>query len=277
MLLRVDGSGVSLENPISRNNFNLDISNFLIESGETIGIMGKSGAGKTTFARFLTGLIKPDRGSIELTDDHMSIGMTFQYPENQFFLNTISEDITVGLIEKGVPENDAHELAYVALERVNLNPDEYAAKNHQHLSVGEKRRAAIATLLCNDYDIYIFDEPSAGLDGIEIDNLINVFAKLKQEDKAILVISQSSEFISRTCERLVILDEGRIEYDGSLNKFFFNDQLVNSFEMEIPPLIKTQLYLNRKFDFHFDSVIGIEELKALLNGSISIAIPDSIR
>ncbi len=146
MLLNVDQAGVALENSISGRNFKLDISNFRIDSGETIGIMGKSGAGKTTFARFLTGLIKPDTGIVELIDDRLSIGMTFQFPENQFYLNTIYDDIVIGLIEKGVSESDASDLVNEALDRVNLQPDEYANQNHQHLSVGENRRAAIATL-----------------------------------------------------------------------------------------------------------------------------------
>ena len=276
MLLNVNQSGVSLENSISGRNFKLDISNFRIDLGETIGIMGKSGAGKTTFARFLTGLIEPDTGIVELIDDSLSIGMTFQFPENQFYLNTIYDDIVIGLIEKGVSERDASDLVNTALERVNLNPDEYANQNHQHLSVGENRRAAIATLLCNDYDIFIFDEPSAGLDGKEIENLINIFHNLRQEGKTLLIISQNSEFISETCERLVVLDDGRIEYDGSLSKFFFNDELVNSFELEIPPLIQTQLCLNRHFDFKFENVIKIEELKKILDNSINITISDNM-
>ena len=276
MLLNINQAVVSLDNSISGRNFKLDISNFRIDSGESIGIMGKSGAGKTTFARFLTGLIKPIRGNVEFFDDSLSIGMTFQFPENQFYLNSISDDIIVGLIEKGVSEDSARNLANRALERVNLNPDEYAGKNHQHLSVGEARRAAIAILLCNDYDIFIFDEPSAGLDGKEIDNLISIFHNLKEEGKTLLIISQNSEFITETCERLLVFDEGRIEYDGSLSKFFFNDELVNSFELEIPPLIQTQSYLNSNFEFNFVDVIKIEELKNILANSGKMKKSDRI-
>ena len=276
MLLNVVQSGVSLDNSISGKTFKLDISNFRIESGETIGIMGKSGAGKTTFARFLTGLIKPDTGIIEFFDDRLRIGMTFQFPENQFYLNTIYDDIVIGLIEKGVSESDAGDLVNAALERVNLNPDEFAHQNHQYLSVGEKRRAAIATLLCNDYDIFVFDEPSAGLDGKELENLINIFHNLKHEGKTLLIISQNSEFITETCERLVVLDDGRIEFDGSLSEFFFNDELVNKFELEIPPVINTQLRLNHHFGFNFETVIKIEELKNILDNSRKITISDSM-
>ena len=276
MLLNVNQCRVSLENAISGRTFKLDISNFRIDSGEAIGIMGKSGAGKTTFARFLTGLIKPDAGIVELFDDRLSIGMTFQFPENQFYLNTIYDDIVIGLIEKGASENDARDHVNSALERVNLQPDEYAHKNHQHLSVGENRRAAIATLLSNDHDILIFDEPSAGLDGKEIENLINIFHNLRQEGKTVLIISQNSEFILETCERLVVFDIGKIEYDGSLSEFFFNDELANSYELEIPPMIKTQLHLNRHFGFNFEDVIKIEELKIILDNSLNITISDSM-
>ncbi len=73
----------------------------------------------------------------------------------------------------------------------------------------------------------------------------------------------------------MVLDDGRIEYDGSLSKFFFNDELVNSFELAIPPLIRTQLHLNRHFDFNFEKVIKIEELKKILDNSLNITISDS--
>ena len=251
MLLKIKQSIILLESAISGNNFSLEISDFRVDSGESVGIMGRSGAGKTTFARFLTGLIKSETGSVELCKDNLTVGMTFQFPENQFYLGTIYEDIIVGLIEKGVKEGIARKLTNSALERVNLSPAQYADKNHQRLSVGEERRAAIATLLCNDYDIFIFDEPSAGLDGKEIRNLISIFHNLKQDGKTVLIISQNSDFIAETCERLVVLDDGKIEYDGSLSNFFFSEELPNSFGLEIPPIIQTQLYLNHNHDFNF--------------------------
>ena len=274
MLLNINRAVVPLENSISGRNFKLDISNFRLDAAESVGIMGKSGAGKTTFARFLTGLIKPSTGIVELIGGGFSIGMTFQFPENQFYLNTIFDDIIIGLIEKGVSEKSARDLANRALDRVNLSPHNYADKNHQNLSVGEQRRAAIATLLCNDHDIFIFDEPSAGLDGKEIDNLISIFHNLKEDGKTLLIISQNSEFITETCERIVLLDEGRIEYDGSLSKFFFNAELVRSFGLEIPPLIQTQLYLNRKFEFNFVNVLSVEDLKKILDNSENIKKSD---
>jgi len=276
MLLKVNQAGVSFEDILSGRNFKLDIANFQIDSSETIGIMGKSAAGKTTFARFLAGLIKPSTGIVELNDDRISIGMTFQFPENQFYLNTLYDDMIIGLLDKGVSEIDFGDLVSAALEKVNLNPGYYAHQNHQHLSVGENRRAAIAALLCNDYDILIFDEPSAGLDGKEIENLINIFHNLKQEGRTLLIISQNSEFISETCDRLVVLADGRIEYDDSLSKFFFNDELVKLFELEIPAMIKTQLYLNSHFDFNFEHVIKIEELKQILDNSMSTTISGSV-
>ena len=269
-LLKIKQSIILLESAISGNNFSLEISDFKIDSGEAVGIMGRSGAGKTTFARFLTGLIKPETGSVEPGNDNLTVGMTFQFPENQFYLGTIYEDIIVGLIEKGVQEDDARKLTNSALERVNLSPAKYADKNHQRLSVGEERRAAIATLLCNDYDIFIFDEPSAGLDGKEIRNLIRIFHNLKQDGKTVLIISQNSDFIAETCERLIVLDDGKIEYDGSLSKFFFDEELPNSFGLEIPPVIQTQLYLNRNHDFNFQEVINVKDLKIILDNSMKM-------
>ena len=270
MLLKIKQSIILLESAISGNNFSLEISDFRVNSGESIGIMGRSGAGKTTFARFLTGLIKPETGSVELGKDNLTVGMTFQFPENQFYLGTIYEDIIVGLIEKGVQEDDARKLTNSALERVNLSPAQYADKNHQRLSVGEERRAALATLLCNDYDMFIFDEPSAGLDGKEIRNLISIFHNLKQDGKTLLIISQNSDFIAETCERLVVLDDCKIEYDGSLSKFFFDEELPNSFGLEIPPVIQTQMHLNSHHNFNFQEVINVKDLKIILDNSMKI-------
>ncbi len=238
--------------------------------------MGKSGAGKSSFARLLMGIIKPECGTFELCNKDVRIGMAFQFPENQFYLNTILDDVAKGIIDSGTTEKDAHIRAAQALKRVNLTPEEYEQRNHLQLSVGEKRRAAIAMLLCLDSDIYLFDEPTAGLDGYEIKNLADIINTLKQEGKTIIIVSQNSSFISETCERLVLLNNGNIEYDGEIAAFFFDDELINSSGMELPPTVRTLIKLNEQMDIDVKKYVKFEDLKNMLGKSKNAKVSNSI-
>ena len=105
---------VTLDNPLISKSFELRIPSLQINSNELIGVLGRSGAGKTTFARLLAGLLKPSSGTIINYPDNLAVGLSFQFPENQFFMNTILEDIMLGAIEKGLSATEAHKSAYEA-------------------------------------------------------------------------------------------------------------------------------------------------------------------
>jgi len=227
---------VTLDNPLVTEKFNLKIPRIQINSNEIIGVIGKSGAGKTTFARLLAGLLKPISGTILNTPINLEIGLSFQFPENQFYMDTILEDVMLGAIDKNFSDSESQTSAYEALELVNLNPSVYGYRNHMALSGGEKRRAAIATIIALKPDLYIFDEPTAALDGIEVRNLIKIMNNILNQGKTLIIISQDSGFIAELCEKLIVFDKGIPVYDGPTINFYLDTKLTDFYGIEQPPI-----------------------------------------
>ena len=227
---------VVLDNPLFSSTFELQIPNLQIRSNERVGVIGNSGAGKTTFARVLAGLLKPTSGSINNYPEDLSIGLSFQFPENQFYMNSILDDILLGAVESGFSTTEAHKSAYEALELVNLSPNSYAERNHMALSGGEKRRAALATIIAIKPDLYIFDEPTAALDGIEIRNLTEIMNNISNQGNTIIIVSQDTAFIAENCDRLIVFDKGKLVYDGASIDFFLNKDLTDTYGFDQPPI-----------------------------------------
>ena len=234
-LLNLNKITFSYDEISTGNPFLLNISEFRLESGESLAVTGSSGAGKTTFAKLLATILKPSSGEYQVLQKGMKISMSFQFPENQFYLDTVLDDIVAGLLARGINEKEAISAANKALEMVNLKPSIFGKRSHTTLSGGEKRRAAIAILFSLQPDLYIIDEPTAGLDGIEVQNLSNIFNRLSDEGKTIIIISQDSTFIAETCQRIVLLDRGSIAYDDSVFEFFTNGELMKKYRVELPP------------------------------------------
>ena len=234
-LLNLNKITFSYDEISTGNPFLLNISEFRLESGESLAVTGSSGAGKTTFAKLLATILKPSSGEYQVLQKGMKISMSFQFPENQFYLDTVLDDIAAGLLARGINEKEAISAANKALEMVNLKPSIFGKRSHTTLSGGEKRRAAIAILFSLQPDLYIIDEPTAGLDGIEVQNLSNIFNRLSDEGKTIIIISQDSTFIAETCQRIVLLDRGSIAYDDSVFEFFTNGELMKKYRVELPP------------------------------------------
>lgn len=237
-LLNLDKITFSYDEISTGNPFLLNISEFRLESGESLAVTGSSGAGKTTFAKLLATILKPSTGEYQVLQKGMKISMSFQFPENQFYLDTVLDDIAAGLLARGINEKEAISAAHKALEMVNLKPSIFGKRSHTTLSGGERRRAAIAILFSLQPDLYIIDEPTAGLDGIEVQNLSNIFNRLSYEGKTIIIISQDSTFIAETCQRTVLLDRGSIVHDDSVYDFFTNGELTNKYGIELPPSAK---------------------------------------
>ena len=237
-LLNLNKITFSYDEISTGNPFLLNISEFRLESGESLAVTGSSGAGKTTFAKLLATILKPSSGEYQVLQKGMKISMSFQFPENQFYLDTVLDDIAAGLLARGINEKEAISAAHKALEMVNLKPSIFGKRSHTTLSGGERRRAAIAILFSLQPDLYIIDEPTAGLDGIEVQNLSNIFNRLSYEGKTIIIISQDSTFIAETCQRTVLLDRGSIVHDDSVYDFFTNGELTNKYGIELPPSAK---------------------------------------
>ncbi|MFN8177875.1 MAG: energy-coupling factor transporter ATPase [bacterium] len=205
-----------------------------IHSGERMGLVGPSGAGKTTLAAIVGGLFEPTGGEVRWADaappTHASlpgspaaprrapVALVFQDPERGFFEESVLADVAFGPRSFGLAETAAVERARTALRKVGLDPDVFGDRPPETLSGGEARRAAIAGILSLEARLLVLDEPSSGLDADGRARLHDVLEELGREGVAMLVISHDVPFLLAACDRLAVLEEGRIVWDGPTSR-----------------------------------------------------------
>jgi len=187
---------------------------FAVQSGECVGIVGANGAGKSTLLWCLLGLLKA-RGTVRWFGREQGraeagrIGVVFQNPEDQLFMPEVLEDVALGLINRGGEPAAARRQALAALQEAGLA--EAAARPATQLSLGERKRAAIAAALALAPDLLLLDEPTAELDPRSVRQLAGLLAGLSM---ARLIASHHLEFLGRLCSRLLVLSQGRLMAQG---------------------------------------------------------------
>lgn len=206
--------------------------NLTIEDGEFVGLIGHTGSGKSTLIQHLNGLLKPTRGGIyyngeDISDKDFSlkklrskVGLVFQYPEHQLFENSVIEDVKFGPKNIGMDSLQVDLKAFEALKQVGIGEDLLDVSPLQ-LSGGQKRRVAIAGVLAMDPEVMILDEPTAGLDPEGRDEIYELVAKLHRENHmTVIAVSHSMEDMARYADRLIVMNEGTVKYDGTPQEVF---------------------------------------------------------
>jgi energy-coupling factor transport system ATP-binding protein len=217
-----------------------------IYSGERIGLVGRSGAGKTTLAAIVGGLFEPTGGEVRWASvssppppslrasrsapstppsaaspselKRAPVALVFQDPERGFFEESVLADVAFGPRNFGLTEAAAGERARMALRKVGLDPDVFGDRPPETLSGGEARRAALAGILALEARLLVLDEPSSGLDAEGRARLHDVLEELRRDGVAMLVISHDVPFLLAACDRLAVLEEGRIVWDGPASR-----------------------------------------------------------
>lgn len=215
-----------------------DIS-FRIHHGESVAIIGANGAGKSTLLLHLNGYLTPTSGGIQIGDYPLSkgtlpeirrtVGMVFQDPDDQLFMPTVYEDVAFGPLNLGFPEEAVEERVRQALDRVGAL--HLLHKAPYHLSGGEKKRVAIATVLSMAPDILVMDEPTNGLDPFarrQLLGLMNDFQHTK------IFTSHDLDMVLELCERTIVLHQGEVKADGPTLEIFANDLLLAECRLEKP-------------------------------------------
>lgn len=206
---------------------------------ESIGLIGANGVGKSTLLKLLVGLYTDFAGSIRveeipvekrmLSKVREKIGYVFQDADNQLFMSTVYDDVAFAPRNYGFSEKEVEERVDKALEKVHIT---HLKKKHTYqLSGGEKKLASIATILSMTPDIILMDEPSTALDPQNRRNLINI---LNSFDHLKVIASHDLDFIMDTCNRVILMNDGRVVRDGSKEEILTDEELLVSNGLELP-------------------------------------------
>ena len=215
-----------------------------IEPGEFIGVIGHTGSGKSTLVQHLNGLLVPSEGSVRV-DGHdlrekgpdtkrirQRVGMVFQYPEHQLFEETVFDDVAFGPRNLGLTTDEVN-------ERV-----EAAKRSPFRLSGGQMRRVAIAGVIALQPEYLVLDEPSAGLDPRGRDEIFEQILQLYHSTgMAVVLVTHNMEDVARMARRLLVLSQGRVEFDGQPKELFHDESIdLHNFGVSLPyvtSLLKT--------------------------------------
>ena len=205
--------------------------NLTIARGESVALMGPNGAGKSTLALHMNGILRSD-GHVKLMgkaigDDNLKwvrsrVGLVFQDPDDQLFSPTVFDDVAFGPINMGMSDAGIRRAVTNTLNMVGLAG--YEKRSPHHLSIGEKKRAAIATVLSMSPEMLVIDEPSSNLDPR---GKWELTAVLKALPVTKVVVSHDLELVAALCERVVILDRGRIAADGPAADILADKELLH--------------------------------------------------
>jgi energy-coupling factor transport system ATP-binding protein len=209
-----------------------------VNQGEVLGLVGPSGSGKSSLAQLICGIFSPTSGSLNFADDSCRAAMSFQQPERQFFLDTCYDEILYGIKGKYKSNALGQETIRKCMRIVGLEFDVFKDRDPHTLSGGEARRLAFAIVVALDPDLYIFDEPTCGLDETGIQFFRKMLARLKDAGKTVIIISHNSEIIADLSDRVALLMGGKIAAVEHPLQFFTSD--VYKGTLAVPDVIDYQ-------------------------------------
>lgn len=250
------------------NNVNLEIN-----KGEFVAIIGHTGSGKSTLIQHFNGLERPKSGNVFYNDENIyennydlrklrcKVGLVFQYPEHQLFEETVLKDVCFGPMNMGMSREEAEKKAKLVLEQVGINEKCYN-KSPFELSGGQKRRVAIAGVLAMNPEIIILDEPTAGLDPKGRDKILNRIKDLHDNTGiGVVLVSHSMEDVANYAQRLIVINNGKIKYDGMPKEVFKHYKELEKMGLKAPQITYIMHKLKEKGLDVDENVITIEEAR----------------
>jgi cobalt/nickel transport system ATP-binding protein len=212
---------------------------FSLARGERVALLGPNGAGKTTLVLHLNGILTGGTGSVKVAGlpvgrQHMAeirrrVGIVFQDPDDQLFMPTVREDVAFGPAAAGLKGAELEERVDRALARVGMA--EFKDRPPHHLSFGQRRRVAVATVLAMEPEILVLDEPSSNLDPASRRELADILRSL---DVTVLMVTHDLPYALELCPRSLILSEGVIAADGRTAELLADDELMRAHRLELP-------------------------------------------
>lgn len=256
----------------------LDQVNLTIYRGEYLGIIGRTGSGKSTLIQHLNGLIRPTEGEVlfqgqdiwsskELTHNiRFQVGLVFQYPEYQLFEETVARDIAFGPRNMGLDAEEIDRRVRGAMLQVGLNYDEVAERSPFELSGGQMRRVAIAGVLAMRPRVLILDEPTAGLDPAGRNSILQMIRDLHAAGGlTVIMVSHSMDDISTLATRLVVMSRGELVMTGTPREVFTQQEKLRSIGLGVPQAAElTHALIAEGFDLPGDLYTLDEVCHAIL-------------
>jgi cobalt/nickel transport system ATP-binding protein len=213
-----------------------------VGAGERVALLGPNGAGKTTLVLHLNGILHGGGGTVEvsgvpvdprdragLADLRRRVGIVFQDPDDQLFMPTVAEDVAFGPANLGVRGAELAAQVDEALAAVDMAA--YRDQVPHHLSFGQRRRVAVATVLAMRPEILVLDEPSSNLDPASRRELATIIESLPV---TVLMVTHDLPYALQLCPRAVILDRGRIVADGAIRDLLADEELLRAHRLELP-------------------------------------------
>ena len=249
-----------------------------ISAGEFVGLIGPTGSGKSTLVQHLNGLLEPLEGEVLIEGKKIGgeispllvrqkIGLVFQFPESQLFEETVFKDIAFGLRNLGYPDDEIEGRVRKALAMVGLDYFEFKDRSPFTLSGGEMRRVAIAGVLAMNPSCLVLDEPTSGLDSIGTREIISHLERLNREEGlTIILISHDMDEVAHLASRVIVMNEGKIEFDDSPRRVFSQKSDLLKIGLDIPQFTSLLFMLK---EGGLDVPLALFELNEVKNAIVS--------
>lgn len=238
-----------------------------VKDGELVAIMGENGAGKTTLVKCFNGLLKPQKGLVEVNDldtrratvAELSrrVGFVFQNADHQLFSDTVYSEVAFALKNFGFPKNEIRRRVGQILRLLDL--DKYRSASPFSLSGGERKRVSLASTLCFDPEIIVLDEPTIGQDGSQKRKLGELIQSLNRGGKTVVVVTHDIEFAAEYVHRIIAMAKGEIIADGPPNRVLTNPKILDECALLAPQITQLAQRISQGVSGFPAEIISLEE------------------
>ncbi len=252
-----------------------DIS-FTLKDPVCTAIVGPSGSGKTTLIQHFTGLLKPGRGRVlvdgvdiwskkySFTRLRKRIGLVFQFPEVQLFEETVGRDVAFGPQNLQLSAAEIDERVQRALTLVGLDSQTIFDRSPFRLSEGEKRKVAIAGILAMHPEMIVFDEPTAGMDPVGVQNMVALLYSLLDQGTMPVFITHNMDFVAEAAQRVIVLLNGGVLFDGTPARLFDSPSILAQAGLEMPEFVKAFQPFRERLPAFYRTAVSFRQLEHML-------------